>query len=234
MPDSAEPTSVQDPPLKIVEGKYGYGIDLDRNSDGEATPKTCKHRNFTGLNGETGIDNQMYRLMGCVEAWRSYGHIENNANSHRLSSGLGMILIEITDVDDIINDDSVTVSFYRGTGSFSLDSKGGVLPFASYEIDHLDGVPRYDDRVSGKIIDGVLITDAADVHLPHFGNYQYIRQLIRDLQIHIDVTQDKRPLVLFRAPLADTSELCHLLGPSEPALHPEYQLQQPGQRRPEA
>jgi hypothetical protein len=123
---------------------------------------------------------------------------------------------------------------YRGTGSFSLDSKGGVLPFASYEIDHLDGVPRYDDRVSGKIIDGVLITDAADVHLPHFGNYQYIRQLIRDLQIHIDVTQDKRPLVLFRAPLADTSELCHLLGPSEPALHPEYQLQQPGQRRPEA
>ncbi|MDG2243430.1 MAG: hypothetical protein P8L66_08030 [Rhodospirillaceae bacterium] len=186
----AEPTSVQDPPLKVVEGKYGYGINLDGNSDGEATPKTCKHRNFTGLNGETGIDNQMYRLMGCVEAWRSYGHIENNANAHRLSSGLGMILMEITDVDDMTNDDSVMVSFYRGTGSFSLDSKGEVLPFASYEIDHVDGVPRYDDTVSGKIVDGVLMTDSADVHLPHFGNYQYIRQLIRDLQIHVNITPE--------------------------------------------
>jgi hypothetical protein len=132
----------------------------------------------------------MYRLMGCVEAWRSYGHIENNANAHRLSSGLGMILMEITDVDDMTNDDSVMVSFYRGTGSFSLDSKGEVLPFASYEIDHVDGVPRYDDTVSGKIVNGVLMTDSADVHLPHFGNYQYIRQLIHDLQIHVNITPE--------------------------------------------
>ncbi len=186
----AEPTSVVDPPMQIVEGKYGYGIDLDGNTDGEATAKTCKHRNFTGLNGEPGIDNQMYRLMGCVQAWRSYGHIENNANSHRLSSGLGKILIEITGVDDMRNDDNVTVTFYRGTGAFSLDSKGKVLPFASYEIDHVDGVPRYGDSVSGRIEDGVVKTDSADVHVPHFGNYQYIRQLIQDMQLHLDITPE--------------------------------------------
>ena len=157
------------------------------NASGEATAKTCKHNNFTGLNGEPGIDNQMYRLMGCIQAWRSYGHIENNANSHRLSSGLGMILMEIADVDDVRNDDNVTVTFYRGTGSFSLDSKGAVLPFASYEIDLENGAPRYGDAVSGKIVDGVLKTNTADVRLPHFGNYQYIRQLIRDMQVHMDL-----------------------------------------------
>lgn len=184
------PTSVQDPPLKIVEGKYGYGIDLDGNVDGEATAKSCKHRNFTGLNGEEGIDNQMYRLMGCVQAWRSYGHIENNANGHRLSSGLGMILMEVSDVDDPQNDESVAVSFYRGKGVFSLDSKGDAMPFASYQIDHENGVPRYGDTVSGKIVDGVLSTDSADVHIPHFGNYQYIRQLIRDMQVHMDLGPD--------------------------------------------
>lgn len=184
------PTSVQDPPLNVVEGKYGYGINLDGNTDGAATPKSCTHKNFAGFDGETGVDNQMYRLMGCVEAWRSYGHIENNANGHRLSSGLGMILMEITDIDDLNNDDSVEVSFYRGVGSFTIDSKGEVLPFTSYEIDHENGVPRYDDTVSGKIVNGVLKTESADVNLPHFGNYQYIRQLIRDMQIEVDITPD--------------------------------------------
>ncbi len=183
----AQPTAVQDPPLKIVEGKYAFGLNLDGDMDGEATHKTCKHENFTGLDGTRGIDNQMYRLFGCVEAWRSYGHIENNANAHRLSSGLGMILIEITDVNDMRNDDNVAVGFYRGIGSFYLDSKGGVLPYASYEIDHENGVPRYGDVVSGKIVDGVLKTQTADVHLPHYGNYQYLRQLIRDMQLHMEL-----------------------------------------------
>ncbi|NIP68537.1 MAG: hypothetical protein GTO04_04935, partial [Planctomycetales bacterium] len=33
----AEPTSVQDPPLKIVEGKFAYGLNLDGNTTGAAT-----------------------------------------------------------------------------------------------------------------------------------------------------------------------------------------------------
>lgn len=61
-----QPMSIQDPPLTIVEGKYSYGIDLDGNSDGTATPKSCAHRTFTGMNGEAGVDNQMYRLLGCI------------------------------------------------------------------------------------------------------------------------------------------------------------------------
>ncbi len=186
----AEPTSVQDPPLKIVEGKYAYGIDLDGNADGQPTENTCAHTNFTSLDGKSGIDNQMYRLFGCVEAWRSYGHIENNANAHRLSSGLGMILIEITGIDDITNDDEVNVSFYRGVGSFRLNSNGDVLPHASYDIDHEDGMLRYGDTVSGKITNGVLKTDSGDVHLPHYGNYQYLRQLVREMQLHVELTAD--------------------------------------------
>ena len=186
----AEPTSVTDPPLKVVKGKYGYGINLDGNIDGSKTHKSCTHENFIGLQGEPGVDNQMYRLMGCVEAWRSYGHIENNANSHRLSSGLGMILMEITDIDDLTNDDNVNVIFYRGVGSFPLDSKGQVLPFGSYAIDHENGIPRYGDTVSARIINGVLKTNPTDVSLPHFGNYQYIRQLIQDMQLHMNIDPD--------------------------------------------
>lgn len=187
------PTVASDPPLKIVEGKYAYGLNLDGNTDGSANPKSCKHRTFTSPTGEAGIDNQMYRLLGCTQAWRSDGHIENNANSHRRTSGLGMILVEVSGVDDVMNDDDVVVTFYRGIGSFSLDGNNNVLPYGSYDIDDENGVPRYGDKVQGRIEGGILTTAPADVSLPHFGNYEYLRQLIRDMQMHVDIsTEDGR------------------------------------------
>ncbi len=132
----------------------------------------------------------MYRLFGCNEAWRSYGHIEKNANDHRRASGLGMILIEISGIEDLRNDGDVRIGFYRGLGAFDLDSKGSVLPYASYDVDYENGIPRYGDVVSGRIVDGVLETNTADVHLPHYGNYQFLRQLIRDMQLHMPLSAD--------------------------------------------
>lgn len=184
------PTSTVDPPLKVVEGKYSYGLDLDGNADGSPTPKTCKHQNFTGLDGTIGVDNQMYRLFGCVNAWRPKGHIENNANAHRLSSGLGMILMEVTDIDDMKNDDDVKVSFYRGIDPFTLDSTGKALPFSSYDIDTENGRARYGQTVKGKIKDGVLTTETADVDLPFFGNYQFMTQSIREMQLRMEFLPD--------------------------------------------
>ena len=189
------PLSVVDPPLKTVEGKYAYGMDLDGNTDGSATPKTCKHENFTSLEGEPGVDNQMYRLLGCVEAWRSNGDTELNANAHRLSSGLGMILMEITDVDDLRNDSSVKIGFYRGIDPFTLDSRGGVLPYSSYKVDSHNGIPRYGDIVPGKIVDGVVITDGADVHLPFYGSYQYMSQLFRDMRLRMELNPDGKTAI---------------------------------------
>ncbi|MBM3516271.1 MAG: hypothetical protein FJX59_21520 [Alphaproteobacteria bacterium] len=184
------PTSVDDPPLKPAEGKYSFGMNLDGNSDGAATPKSCRHDNFTSPAGETGVDNQMFRLMGCVGAWRSDGHIENNAHSHRMSNGLGMILIEIDGVDDRRNDDDVRIVFYRGTDPFTLDAAGRVLPYSSYGIDAENGVPRYGDTLKGKIVDGVVTSDVGDVHLPFFGNYQYDNQLLREMRLSLELSAD--------------------------------------------
>ena len=91
----------------------------------------------------------MYRLIGCIDDWRSEGHIENNANAHRVSNGLGMILIEITDVDDIRNDDHVRVAFYRSTDPFSLDSNGRPLPYSSYGIDMENGAGHAGKNTTG-------------------------------------------------------------------------------------
>ncbi len=184
------PLSVTDPPLKIIEGKYSYGVDLDGNSDGSATPKSCQHDTFTHPDGTAGIDNQMYRLIGCIYGFRKGGLPELNAHEGRGTSGLGMTLIEISGVTDPRNSPDVTVTFYRSVDQFALDGTGRPLPFSSYNIDMAKGKPRYGDTLKGSIKDGVLTTGRGDVRLPFYGNYNFLHPAIRDMGLTLEIAAD--------------------------------------------
>ncbi len=185
------PTVVKDPPMKVVEGKYGYGANLDGTLDGHATPKSCAHQKFTLPDGTPGIDNQMYRLLGCVYGWRKGGLPELNAHEGRGTSGLGMILIEISGVTDPRNSDPVTVTFYRSIDQFALDGTGRPLPFSSYNIDtDAKGVVRFGDSLRGAIKDGVLTTERGDVRLPFYGNYNFMHPAIRDMGLRLEIAPD--------------------------------------------
>lgn len=179
-----------DPPLLTVEGATSFGVNLDGNTDGSATPKTCTHENFISPGGVPGVDNQLYRLIGCIYGFRDQGVIEINANEMRRTSGLAMILIEVTDVDDAKNDDDVTVTFYRSIDQFPLDSSGQVIPHSSYRVDYKGGGPRYGDSLKGSIVDGVLQAGSGDVRLPYYGNYNYMHPVIRDMQIKLEIADD--------------------------------------------
>ncbi|MFL2769951.1 MAG: hypothetical protein ACJZ9F_02975 [Rhodospirillaceae bacterium] len=183
-------TVVTDPPMKVVEGKYSFGANIDGNIDGSPTPKTCKHGNFTHPNGTPGIDNQMYRLLGCIYGFRRGGLPEANAHENRRTSGLGMTLIEVTGVTDPYNSDDVTVTFYRSIDQFALDGLGQPLPYSSYNIDIKDGKPRYNDTVKGVIKDGVLVTERRDVSLPFYGNYNFMHPVIKDLGLRLEISPD--------------------------------------------
>ena len=184
------PTVVTDPPMRVVEGMYSYGVNLDDNIDGSATPKTCAHENFTHPDGTPGIDNQMYRLIGCVYGWRKGGLPELNAHEGRGTSGLGMTLIEITGVEDGRNDDDVTVTFYRSVDQFALDGSGRPLPFSSYNIDMDGDTPRYGDSLKGSIKNGVLTTERGDVSLPFYGNYNFMHPVIKDMDLRLEIAAD--------------------------------------------
>ena len=116
------PHTVQDPPMRVVEGKFSYGANIDGTTDGRATAKTCKHEKFTGVDGTVGVDNQFYRLVGCTYGWRHVGAVDLNANEMRGTSGLGMILVDISGINesDPRNSDDVTVTFYRPIDQFAL------------------------------------------------------------------------------------------------------------------
>jgi hypothetical protein len=184
------PTAVRDPPMRIVEGRYAYGADLDGRSDGGATPKSCPHDNFTHPDGTPGIDNQMYRLIGCVYGFRKGGLPELNAHEGRGTSGLGMTLIEITGVTDPRNSENVTVTFYRSVNQFALDGTGKPLPYSSYNIDMEGGRPRYADSLKGSIRNGVLTTQRGDVRLPFYGNYNFMHPAIRNMGLRLEIAPD--------------------------------------------
>ena len=187
------PDAVTDPPLRVVRGKYSYGANLDGTSDGQATPKTCAHEKFLSHDGKTAVDNQLYRLVGCVYGWRKGGYIETQASEDRGVSNLGMILIEITGVDNRRNDDDVTVSFYRSIDQFAMDGFGKPLPFHSYRVDTDDnGKPTYGDKVKGKIVDGVLTTARGDVSLPYYGLYTFMNPVIKDFGLTLEIPTDEK------------------------------------------
>ncbi len=188
------PESVIDPPMRIVHGKYAYGLNLDRNEDGNATPKTCQHDNFVSVDGSrTGIDNQLYRLMGCVYGYRrSVGMMEMHANYERQYEGKGIILIEVEGVDDPRNDDSVEVSFYLSETRLDIDSTvttettARIIPYGSYHA--VKGL--YGDTVSGQIVDGVLTTKPGDVRLPVWSHKAFTDMVFRDFQLEMQISED--------------------------------------------
>ena len=181
------PTSAVDPPLLEAEGKLSYGINLDGTQDGKATAKSCAHEKFQGVDGTPAVDNQMYRLLGCTYGWCHYGIVDINADGQRKANGLGLILIEVRNVDDLQNDDDVEVAFYRSIDRVAVDGSASPLPYGTYRIDTVNGVPRYGSVVKGKIVKGELITQPANVNLPFYGNYTFIEQRFRDLSLHLEI-----------------------------------------------
>jgi len=161
------PTSVQDPPVPEVQSKVSYGLNLDGTEDGRATPNSCAHETFESPTGEKGIDNQLFRLNGCWRGWRNDGFNTVYHSGQFISSSLNRVLINVTGVDDELNDDDVEVAIYKGIDGISLDTMGNPLPWHTQRID--TRFPRYMAQTRGRIVNGVLKTDPVDVR---FGMYQ--------------------------------------------------------------
>ncbi len=183
------PTAVNDPPLNIVKGTTGYGFNLDGTTDGHATAKSCAHKKFTSPDGATAVDNQVYRILGCMYGFRAGGVSSGLiSNEYRRSTGRGVMIMEITGVTDPRESENVEVAFYRAIDRYALDSAGEPLPYASYRIDASGTKERYGSKAKGRIHEGVLTTTPAEVELPSYGAAGYTELHIRDMQMTLDLT----------------------------------------------
>ena len=152
------PELVEDPlPYHEGKGTISRGFNLD-GTDGRATNKTCAHGKFTSPDGETGIDNQLYRIEACVSGLRPGGTSDGLINNEVVSKNINRWLVEITGVDDQANDDHVDVMFAHGLDKLVRDANSKFVPGLSQRVD--EDATSAIFRTTGRIVNHVLITDA--------------------------------------------------------------------------
>lgn len=161
------PGIVPDPVLIAPVSDVADGIDLDGN-DGSASPPSGirAHRNFTAPDGRTGIDNQMYNVMGCVPGFRGKKGYRNQTSNARRADGNFTTIVEVSGIDDSQNDPSVEVAMLYSMDKPIRDNSGKTF-IANYTF-RPSADPQftlYNRRVSGRIVDGVIETDKI-AHLP--------------------------------------------------------------------
>lgn len=182
--------SAEDPNFKTVQGSdvAVEGIDLDgadSSMSDAAEGGSCPHGNFIGVDGQSGVDNQFYRTVGCNAAFQPRGA----ANGYQIEmlTGSWGILIKLSGVDDIRNDDSVEVGFYANADPIQLSPIRAPLPYATYAMDQ---DPRFRATTHGRIHDGVLTTDPVDVRFHNVVNSMRLERSLRHARVRMTLSPD--------------------------------------------
>lgn len=206
-----------------AQGNTSYGLNLD----GKVGPE-----DFQSPEGEQGIDNQLYRVIGCIAQYRTGGTFNHFENLFMSSYEDARILIELTQVDDLTNDDDVTVTFYRGSDRILQDATGeGFVPGGTQRVDYRWG-KQFITELKGRISDGVLTTEPVDRALLPWGvtfntsGYHVLRGM--QLRLKLQPTEAEGLIAGF----VDVAAFNHHVNTSWSTHHHSYgQLSSPSQYR---
>ena len=185
--DTYSPEVIQDPiPHPEGQGTTSLGMNLDGTQDGRATDKTCKHAKFTSPTGEA-VDNQLFRALGCVKAMRPQGLYDQFVNMEIPQLVVNRWLIEITGVDDRMNDDHVDLTISHGLDELVPDGNGGFVTGRSQRVD--EGSSGYIQRTTGRIVNGVLFTQPMpELRITTSGIIEYGERRFSDARFQLKLT----------------------------------------------
>jgi hypothetical protein len=161
-----------------------HGIDLDgKNSQGDGQ---CPHTDFVGMDGKPGVDNEFYRATGCVAAMQPTGAMYLDTPGSMLTGSWG-ILIRLTGVDDVRNDDNVDVGIFQNADPIELSPSREPLMYATYAA-HQD--PKFRARTKGRIVNGVLTTVPVDFTYFRDVNSIVLDATLRDARLQMTIAAD--------------------------------------------
>lgn len=180
-----DPSARPDPGHILFTGTASVeGIDLDGVDSTVADGGQCAHNDFAH-----GIDNQHYRLMGCVKGFRPDGLFDRlfTDRSSILENGYATLL-NLKLVEGDLTNGRVEAQLFTSAGPVSKDANGNVIRDMSQTV-HED--PMYHSNVfEGEIRDGVLTAGPVDAKLRFkvqaIDNHYYFR----DLQIRAEIEPD--------------------------------------------
>jgi len=141
-----DPSVVPDPGMVMVDGKLAEGIDLDDN------PAT----GFTGIDGVPGVDNNFYKVTGCIKNFRAKprSSFRFSIVNESMRNGSFQTVVVMSGEGDPMNDSDVTVGMYATKDRMVKDTNAGVVADLTYRI---DPDPNYQTVFKAKIVNGVVI-----------------------------------------------------------------------------
>ena len=174
------PQAIKDPlPFRGVTGKISYGVHLGGGAD-----TTCPHEEFTSPEGETGIDNQYYRFLGCGVYQRD-NFPEKTMRVWVRQNSILRLLLEIDGVDSKRGDSAVEVTLSRGKDALIVDAAGKAVPWQSQRIDE-NAPPESVYHLHGRMVSGMITTEPADIMWVEW--MAEARLLIRGMTLRIRLT----------------------------------------------
>jgi len=153
------------PPQRTVKGRISYGLDLDGSDGTTVAPGTCAHENFIGPGGEPGIDNQLFRVTGCMNWYRGTDGVSGDLvklYELDLASGEKSVVLLLRGVHNLEDDPNVEVILASTKDPPILNADKTFARGASFTI---TPNPRWRNVFKGRILHGVLTTDVKDVRL---------------------------------------------------------------------
>jgi len=181
--ESYHPTVAPDAlPFLEGQGPVAPGLDLD----GAEGPE-----DFTGPDGTRGIDNQMHRVLGCIANYRAPdGPIRFFEDEMILRENYNRLIVQLTGVDNLVDDPAVDVMIFRGRDKVVVDAGGlKALPGGTQRIDTRWG-SRYIRHTRGRIEKGVLSTEPVDLLYPWDAFYMPTDQFMWGARFHLALTAD--------------------------------------------
>ncbi len=166
------PGIVPDPGHAEPQSDRAFGLDLDGNDGSGHTPSgICPHKNYLSEDGKRqGIDNQLFRVMGCIAGFRGRkGYLNQTSNKHR-ADGEVTTLIEINGLEDGRKSRKleVTILYSRDLVGRDLGGKR-FIPNFTFRTTSQPAFAMYATRLRARMVDGVIETEPAKQLLMNMG-----------------------------------------------------------------
>jgi len=190
-PDACQDPLVQpDPGFRTLDGPaIVRGLDLDGVDSQEMAGASCAHNDFAGPDGSSGIDNQTWRLMGCIRGYRPNDLMDRLQKSNAsIKEGGYAILLEISGMDDPRNDDAVEVQLISANAPVRMDAVGNVMQHVSLTAH--ENSRYHNPAARGRIVDGILTTEPVDLRIKAKRQTMDNEYWYRDARIRAEVFED--------------------------------------------
>ena len=144
-----------------VEFGVAEGFDLDEKVSDNRDESTCYSRDYTTPEGQTGVDNQLAKIWADIEP--IVGEAVRGLIQGSINEGRFLMMVELTGVDDLVNDDDVTLHLFRGQLNPLIGTLGLISPNQTYDFDS-NFASSVVENV--QIIDGVVEAGPVEFQVP--------------------------------------------------------------------